>query len=305
MSEHHAENDLWQRLCAATARRPLFSTSDTPPQTALVQTISAARETWADVTLTAEAFVDHLAEVLNREENRDVLIDQLHTADLYLACACATGDAKAITVCDAAHREELKRALARLSLNAATVDDVLQAMREELFVGGEQRPPYISAFSGRGRLGGWMRVIVVRLALKTFRSKKRQHTLKEADLARLVADPAFALDAPEDNHMKMLYGASFKQAFAAAVTTLSDDERTLLRWHYVLGETIDEIGARIDAHRATAARRINRARDALMASLKRGLRAQLRISEQEYGSVVRLLDSQLDLSIRRLLSDNS
>ncbi|MBN1606671.1 MAG: transcriptional regulator, partial [Polyangiaceae bacterium] len=71
--------------------------------------------------------------------------------------------------------------------------------------------------------------------------------------------------------------------------------------YYSAGLTIDEIAAAFGIHRATAARRVARARSALLAATRRELGERLRMSTAALKSVMRLIQSQLHASVRRLL----
>jgi RNA polymerase sigma-70 factor (ECF subfamily) len=65
--------------------------------------------------------------------------------------------------------------------------------------------------------------------------------------------------------------------------------------------SIDEIATAYGIHRATAARRVNRARDALLADTRRRMSERLRLNSKELDSVLGLVESRLHASVRRLL----
>ena len=52
--------------------------------------------------------------------------------------------------------------MARIDSSSQFVDEVKQGLRERLLVGP---PPRIAEYSGSGPLGGWLRVVSVRLAI--------------------------------------------------------------------------------------------------------------------------------------------
>jgi RNA polymerase sigma-70 factor, ECF subfamily len=54
-------------------------------------------------------------------------------------------------------------------------------------------------------------------------------------------------------------------------------------------------------HRATAARWVERARRSLITGVRRIMREQLRVEETTLDSVLRLIDSCIDMSIPKLL----
>jgi RNA polymerase sigma-70 factor (ECF subfamily) len=66
--------------------------------------------------------------------------------------------------------------------------------------------------------------------------------------------------------------------------------------------SIDELGAMFGCHRATAARRIADARQELVHRVHAALRSRLRLEHRDLQSVMRLIDSQLNLSVGGLLA---
>jgi RNA polymerase sigma-70 factor (ECF subfamily) len=67
------------------------------------------------------------------------------------------------------------------------------------------------------------------------------------------------------------------------------------------GLNIDAIGVLFGVHRATVARWRSDARTALFEGTRRVFRAELDLSAGEFASVMRLIDSQLEVSLPRLL----
>jgi DNA-directed RNA polymerase specialized sigma24 family protein len=82
---------------------------------------------------------------------------------------------------------------------------------------------------------------------------------------------------------------------------LDAPERRLLREVYVAGARMHELAERLGVHRATLARRLDRARAKLLASTRKDLAAALRLPRAEIDSIVRWLDTDLGVSIRKLL----
>jgi RNA polymerase sigma-70 factor (ECF subfamily) len=268
----------------------------------LAGALARARAAWPGVELPAATYAAHLAAMLSRPENSERSLDDLHTDDLYLACACAAGNQAAIGACAARFGHEVRRGLGRLALAEDAIDEIEQRLRERLYVARPDRRPEIADYAGRGRLGAWMRVVAVRLALKSLRGSRREQPLEEEALQRLVTAPHNS-DDPEQRHMKRLYGEQLNTALRHALEALSERDRALLRQHFIEGQTIDDLALTYDVHRATAARRVNRARDALIRQLRQTVRRQLQLDARGYQSIVELVRSQLDLSVERLLGD--
>jgi RNA polymerase sigma-70 factor (ECF subfamily) len=74
-----------------------------------------------------------------------------------------------------------------------------------------------------------------------------------------------------------------------------------LRLAYANGFTVDRIGGLYGVSRATAARWVAAAREALHDGTRRELCARLRITTSEYRSLAALVRSDLEVSVVRLL----
>ena len=78
---------------------------------------------------------------------------------------------------------------------------------------------------------------------------------------------------------------------------LESEERNLLRYHYVDRLNIDHIGAICGIHRVSAARRLTRIRARLVEGAPARLAESLRLGETELSSVLRLIESQVDVNL--------
>jgi len=75
----------------------------------------------------------------------------------------------------------------------------------------------------------------------------------------------------------------------------------LLRYHHVDGLNIDEIGAIYRVHRVTAFRWLEKAKEKLVEATLARMRTRLNVSARELDSVLRLIRSQVHLSLVRHL----
>jgi RNA polymerase sigma-70 factor (ECF subfamily) len=233
----------------------------------------------------------------------EAALDGLRPADLYLACACAQGMTAAINAFDRDFMREVDIALARMRIAAARVADVKQLVRQRLFVGGgtvgaPTSAGKIAEYAGRGDLRRWVRSVAVRTCLNELRKGKREILV---DDDQLIAQHAVSQDDPEIEYMKRTYSAEFKAAFTEALTRLGPREQTLLRYHHVDGLNIDEIGAIYRVHRVTAFRWIEKAKELLVKTTLDTLRTRLKLPADELDSVLRMIRSQIHLSLIRHL----
>jgi RNA polymerase sigma-70 factor (ECF subfamily) len=257
--------------------------------------LDAARAASKDVHVEDADFVAHVARSLPAEDPRGALAS-LHAADLYLALACGRGDARAIAELERKFMSAVPDALTRMA-GKVQPDDVVQTLRAKLLVSdGERR---ILGYSGRGPLGGWIRVAALRIALDMIRSAAGEPAPRRREA---LLDVTAAIDNPELEHLRARHTADFKAAFEEALTGLTGEERNVLRLYLVDGLSIDEIGTIFQVHRATAARWIARSRDRVHHETRRILAERLRVSDTEMNSLFGILRSQLDLSICRMLN---
>lgn len=210
-------------------------------------------------------------------------------ADLALAVACERGDDAAIRLFERTHLAMAKRALAKLKINPAIVDDVLGWMRFELFV--RPAPTLISTYSGRGDLASWTRTIGVHEAVKRARRARREVSPELA--------PELPVPAPELVAMRGAYGETFTRALSSAFAKLEANERTLLRQYFLDGLTVDVLAELYQIHRATAARRVTAARERLVDSVRAMLKTELNIGDHSVDEIITL--SNLDESLGTLL----
>jgi RNA polymerase sigma-70 factor (ECF subfamily) len=164
----------------------------------------------------------------------------------------------AIQALDAQYRAEVGVFLAGLRLSPDAVDDVAQAVREQLLVGRDGRPPRIEEYSGRGSLGGWLRVVTVRRALASRR--KRTEALSDGDAEPAGAAAEASPVDPEIDLLKRRHAGALNAALRAALSALGAEQRDLLRKHFLDGATLPELAAMLGVSRATVGRRLVAAR---------------------------------------------
>jgi RNA polymerase sigma-70 factor (ECF subfamily) len=90
-----------------------------------------------------------------------------------------------------------------------------------------------------------------------------------------------------------------------AISTLDAEQRNLLRLHYLEGLTLDELAAFFGVHRATIARRVAEAREAVSDGMAERLKAALGLSAADLDSLLVLLRSQLEVSISACFAETA
>jgi RNA polymerase sigma-70 factor (ECF subfamily) len=210
---------------------------------------------------------------------------ELRADDLYLACACATGDEAAIAALEGAHEASLQAVVARF---ARSGDELRQLIRLRLFEAEPGAAPRIAAYGGRGRLETWLRVAALRVCLAAIRDEE-------------PAPPALAdrFDDAELAVIEVRYRSAFRAAFAAAVARLSQAKRLVLELGLAHRLTVDQLGIVLGIDRATAAQRLATARQGLRAATMAELRASLALDETAFGTLERQVDTVVDASPAR------
>jgi RNA polymerase sigma-70 factor (ECF subfamily) len=218
--------------------------------------------------------------------------------DFYLACAAMKQNPQAV-----AHVTELlerqTRFLGHLKLAPAEVDDIFAALASELFIAPEGGRPRLERYSGTGPLAGWLQVVLTRDALKWLRSHKREVPADDETLLGQMESPA---ESPELGLLKSRYSGQMSASFRRAIAALEPRQRNLLRQHYLDELTLADLAALYRVHRATVARWLADAKVALLEKTRDDLCVSAGLERQSAESVMRLVQSRLDLSAGVFLS---
>jgi RNA polymerase sigma-70 factor (ECF subfamily) len=269
--------------------------ADVPPDAdALADMLRAGRAAWPEIDVDPEAYAGYARE--RAGEGGDP--GALHAADLYLACAAAVGDPRAVAAFERRYIADVPSFLSRVERSPAAIEEVQQALRDLLFVGRPGKPPKIAEYSGRGALGSWLRVV----ALRVHHNLRRQHR-DHAPLEDEGPPAPLAEGSPELALLRAHGDAAVNQALRDTFSTLSPRDRSLLRLHFLDGLNVDRLGLVFGVHRATAARWLAAAREQLTAGALARLRERLAVSEAELASLMGLLRSRLTVSLRGLLRE--
>lgn len=261
---------------------------------ALLRAVARARASWPTVDMPPERFAAFLGARVSPAE-----LDHVRAEDLWAACACAVTDGPTVAAVEARYFPDVTRALGKMGIGRERMEEVKQDLRRLLFLGdpGSGKPPRITEYRGSGDLRAWMRVTAMRAALKLIRKENRETPASDD----AVLEASTHDDDPELAYMKAAYRAAFKAAFQEALDSLHARERLFLKQQIVDGLSIDELGGLHQVHRATAARWVASAREKLLTRTRRTFMMRARISSDECESIMRLVRSQLDVSLHRRL----
>lgn len=219
-----------------------------------------------------------------------------HAPDLFLACACLAHDPRALSILERVVLIEVPSFVAKVEREPSEVAEIQQAVREKLLMSDGDHAPRLAEYAGRGSLGAFVRIIAVRIALDRKRRQARSPGSDELGDLGGVADP-------ELDYLREKYREQFVTALRGALAGLEPRARTVLRMNMLDGLSIDRIASTYEVHRATAARWVVDARADVLAATKHQLGANLQLRADELESLVRLVGVDLDVSVRRLLSE--
>jgi RNA polymerase sigma-70 factor (ECF subfamily) len=217
------------------------------------------------------------------------------TGELHLAIACALGDPAALDAFDQLLREEVARVVR--PLDPGSVDELTQVVRERLLVADASGRCRLEGFRAEAPLRAWVRAIALRAALNERRGREVEVPASQPPEAETAAaDPELAL-------LRARHRESFREAFTAALAALSPRERNVLRLHTLDGVTLVRIGALYQKDTSTISRWLEQVRRALLTNTRNHLATRLQLTSSELESVMRAADSEMSVSLQRLLAD--
>jgi RNA polymerase sigma-70 factor, ECF subfamily len=261
----------------------------------LADMLTRSQKRWPAIEVDPEFFVARIGEKVAKARDPATALLEMHTEDLYLASGCLLGRPEALRALDACFLSEAAAHVRRTMSSATLADTVGEILRERLLVGEGGAPPKIRDYSGRGALGAWLRVAALRTARNQIRADRPFVALDAAGDVR-AREPD-----PELEFLKKNCAAEFRAAFQSTLLALSPDERAILRLYHLDGMTVEAIGALYRVHASTVTRRIRRARERILVETKGRLSERLSVVGSELDGVMDLIQSRLELSIRRCL----
>ncbi|HXU03269.1 MAG TPA: sigma-70 family RNA polymerase sigma factor [Polyangia bacterium] len=246
--------------------------------------------------LPAEAFARCLARSV--EGRGPASWETIAMEDLYLASACVAGVPGAAAAFERRYGRIIRRAVSRVLSSAADRDEAVQRTRQALLVGSAGVPPKIAQYLGHGSLESWVAVVAVRVAVSLGRSEGTERRVRDKAAAVLTDSTN-----PEILCMKSELRRELEAAIEEALGRLEDRARLVLRLYLVAGMTLTAIGKTLGVSQSTVSGLLARARRSLLARVRQHLATRLKTSKSDLASIARLVASQLDISISRVLAD--
>ena len=252
---------------------------------ALATHLAAARATWPSLAFVDADYVAWLQGALTEFDDPLVHFAKVDPGIAVLCFTAAHGNAEAHRLFELHFIPHVTPALARFGSDRDFAAEIAQRVRLKFLVAEPGEPALIIHYGLRGNLIGLVRVAAVREALNVRRSDKPAAPIESIEQLTGDRDPALRA-------LKVKYAVDFERAFTAAVAELSVRDRQLLRLSLSVKASIDDIAKMFQTHRATAARWLNSARDALAAGTRRHLQASLGLPDDELMSLLRLVRTE-------------
>jgi RNA polymerase sigma-70 factor (ECF subfamily) len=296
---------LYQGLLAGLAEPPRrFAGDEAAASDALLAQWDAAIAAWPAVAVPPDQFARELARRIATHAEGDITtaaLEALHGGDVYLAIACCDGDEPAIGLLDELVGRELRHAASKLRATPDQAAEVHAELRRILLVDDNDRGAALRDYAGRGDLRGYLRVSATRALIRAINRGRREIAIDDGE----VFDRMLPLDDPELSMLRAQYRETVDAALRAALSSLDARSRALLRYQLLDGWSIDQVGKLYGVHRATAARWLADARALLGNTIRSELATRLKIAASEVDSIVRLVQSRVDMSLDRLLLTDS
>ncbi|MBO6936336.1 MAG: sigma-70 family RNA polymerase sigma factor [Deltaproteobacteria bacterium] len=259
--------------------------------------LEAARQAWPDLELDEPAFVRFLGERVPDGDDPAATVGRLRVPDLALAFACLAEDPKGLAIFEREIMPAVAKAVARLDGAPTFVDEVSATVRVKLLVGTEERPAALSAYLGSGPLTSFAQVVATREALSRKRKKSKEEPVDRDSLLQL---PLEDFD-PELDQIRRQVEPTFRDAFREALAALEPRERTILRLYLVEGVGSATIGKMYGVHRATVARWVADAREAVFSATKKRMMKELHLGSESFTSLMGKVSTQLDVTLSSFL----
>jgi RNA polymerase sigma-70 factor (ECF subfamily) len=260
-------------------------------ESTLAERVAAGKAAWPTLRLDEVAFVRHLA-----KHSAEGLPLATHAGDMWLACACALAVPGAAEAFEKGFRPFIERAVARV--DRSEVDEATQSVLVSLLVAEPGLPRRIGEYAGRAGLKAWVTTIAANATLRLHRRMGDQPHETLSGLAEQVA-----MAEPELALARARHAGDLDAALRDAMEGLDGRQRIILRMRHLKGWRLEQLATMYRVSRATAARMVTAAHESLLVETKRLLRERLRLTDSELESLVALLQSQLEVSLVKLLGE--
>jgi len=227
----------------------------------------------------------------------EAYLENLHVADLALACACARGREPAW--------EHFVRHFRPALLAAASGagPDVGRELADSIYAdlfGIEERDgarrSLFDYFHGRSSLAGWLRAVLAQRAVDRARHSRRFEPLPGPDTPLEPSVPPPQPDADAALRLAMV-----RTALAGAVRELTPRDRLRLSLYYARELKLAAVGRLLGESEATVSRKLSRCREDLRRAVERRLRERHGLNDTQIAESFDLARTDPAFDLARIL----
>jgi RNA polymerase sigma-70 factor (ECF subfamily) len=245
--------------------------------------------------VSAEEFARELGRRLGASADPVIVaLEKCHAADVYLAIAASRGDSNAIRIMEkTCIRDAVRSAARKTSATADQLNEVIQRTCRLMLV---DEPPRVAAcrnFNGSSTLRRYLTIVATRELVRIIKRARESEPLEEHQLITSLvpaSDPVIMM-------LRHRHRDDVDASFRVALGKLSDRASALLRFKLVRHWSIGQIASFYGKSIPTTHRWIAEARDELAGHVRAEVARRLNIPIVEVDSIVRLVQSQIDLSL--------
>lgn len=263
----------------------------------LTEQLASAQKELPGLPLSPEEmseFVAHLAHSKPPEAEPRSWLNALFFKEFLLCWAAARGREAAMRLLI---EEYVKPACRVAAGSPERVHELVTNITSRLLFATDTAPARIHSYSGRGPLGAWLRVVAKRGAIDIRRGESRRPTAAEE-----FAQRALKVVDPELDFFKFRYARQFNEALEEVLSSLDAEDANLLYLTSVEEVSSDAIAQMRHVSRRTIQRRLLAIREEVLNALREQMRERLGASEDEIESLLGLVQSQLGVTLHRVLA---
>ena len=258
--------------------------------------------------------------LLKSEPNADrnairEFVEEIRADDLCLIIACERGDEKAWEDLVANFDPAVKSAARKMTANSEDAEDLAGSIWAELYglrqdAEGNKKSK-LAYYSGRGSLAGWLRAVVSQLAVDEFRKQSKFVQIEEnREFENLAEDASHDSNNsqvlhhelnPEELLTEQQTTADVSTALRAAIGTLEDEDRLILKMYYFDDLKLKDIAATFGYHEATASRKLVRVQSEIRKAVEKELKKNHGWSDGEVKKYLAEAASTLGISLETMV----
>jgi RNA polymerase sigma-70 factor (ECF subfamily) len=269
--------------------------SMSPPEASLANWGEEAEAAWSEFRIDRSSFLEKVRASL--PEGPTTALPRLHHIELYLAHACALGERQALTLFTRRYLTKIPHYLRRFSGVEALLDECRTTLEDKLLLSpGTGGRPRIDQYSGRGPLDAWVAIVAQRTMLAMLRSRGA-HIDSTSELCDLWS-AAYEVEGDAHRYLNVI-----KETLREVLQSLPLRQRSILRLSIVEDVSLTQIARMLHVNQSTVSRTFH----ASLEKVNRQVRARLKeahgMGDSEVESIVRQLQSRIDLSLSGLFAE--